>query len=518
MSVAQFYNECELRSRMAEKVYDFVIIGSGLGGLQCAYILADHGHSVCVLEKNQQLGGSLQVFSREKMIFDTGVHYLPALDEGQPLHSYFKYFGLTESVKWRKMEKNFDQISFDDGSKFHHSSSWNEFEKTLIADFPNEEIAILKYSQTIQEIVKTFPLDQLEFSEFDHTDDSILALSAKQFIEQLTKNQKLRAVLAGSNLLYAGSAEKCPLYIHALVTHGYVLSAYRCVDGGSQIARELAKSIHEKGGEVFRRKHVTAFELLDGKLSSVTTSDGSTFHGKNFISNIQPKALLNLIGKQHFKPSYFNRLLRIPNTLSSFSVHIVCKPKTFPFINQNVYHHTTENVWTKPDYSEAEWPLSFMLCTPATSKSKNWAEGISIMTYMRFEEVEKWKDSHNTIVNPSGRGETYEEFKVRKSEQLIAAVEKRFPEIRNCIQSVHASTPLTFRDYIGNDDGNMYGTEKDYRKGLTNFISPKTKIPNLWLTGQYLNLHGIFGVTISSVVTCSQFLDKKKLLERIKQA
>ncbi|MBL4587334.1 MAG: FAD-dependent oxidoreductase, partial [Flavobacteriales bacterium] len=42
---------------MSNKIFDFVIIGSGLGGLQCAYILADHGYSVCVLEKNQQLGG-----------------------------------------------------------------------------------------------------------------------------------------------------------------------------------------------------------------------------------------------------------------------------------------------------------------------------------------------------------------------------------------------------------------------------------------------------------------------------
>ncbi len=503
---------------MAEKVYDFVIIGSGLGGLQCAYILADHGHSVCVLEKNQQLGGSLQVFSREKTVFDTGVHYLPALGEGQPLHSYFKYFGLTESVKWQKMDTNFDQISFDDGSKFHHASSWKEFESTLIADFPNEEIAIRKYSKTVQEIVRTFPLDQLEFSELDHTDDSILEFSAKQFIEQLTDNQKLRAVLAGSNLLYAGSAEKCPLYIHALVTHGYVLSAYRCIDGGSQIARELAKSIHEKGGEVFRRKQVTTFELSEGKLSSVTTSDGSTYHGENFISNIQPKALLNLIGKEHFKPSYFNRLQRVPNTLSSFSVHIVCKPSSFPYLNHNVYHHTSDNVWAEPDYNENEWPLQFMLSTPASSKSEEFAEGISIMTYMRFDEVEKWKESHNSIVSPSERPSDYEHFKSKKTEQVLKAVEKRFPEIRNCIQSVHASTPLTFRDYIGSDDGNMYGTEKDYRKGLTNFISPKTKIPNLWLTGQYLNLHGIFGVTISSVVTCCQFLDKKKLLERIKQA
>ncbi len=502
---------------MAEQVYDFVIIGSGLGGLQCAYILADHGHSVCVLEKNQQLGGSLQVFSRDKTVFDTGVHYLPALDEGQPLHSYFKYFGLTDSVKWRKMDRKFDQISFDNGSEFHHASSWDEFERTLIADFPEEENAIRSYSETIRKIVKTFPIDELEYHEKDHTDDALFELSAKEFIDSLSPNEQFRAVLAGSNLLYAGSAEKCPLYVHALVTNGYVLSAHRCVDGGSQIAKELAKRIREKGGEVLRRKKVVSFELENGELKAARTDDGEIYRAKHFISNIQPKLLLQMIGKEHFKPAFFNRMQKVRNTLSSFSVHIVCKPNSFPYLNHNVYHHTTTDVWAKPDYSEHEWPLQFMLSTPATSRSQEFAEGISIMTYMRFDEVEKWKDTHNSIVSPSSRPADYEAFKARKTELLLDALEKRFPEIRSCILSVHASTPLTFRDYIGSDDGNMYGTEKDFRKGLTNFIPPKTKIANLWLTGQYLNLHGIFGVTISSIVTCSQFLDKRELLERIKR-
>ena len=503
---------------MTEKIHDFVIIGSGLGGLQCAYILVDHGYSVCVLEKNQQLGGSLQVFSRDKTVFDTGVHYLPALDEGQPLHSYFKYFGLTDSVKWKKMDACFDQISFNDGSLFHHASSWETFENTLISDFPNDAKAIKAYSETIKNVVKTFPLDELKYNEKDHTDNALLEISAKEFIDRLTKNEKLRAVLAGSNLLYAGSAAKCPLYIHALVTHGYVQSAYRCIDGGSHLAKELSKRIHQKGGDVLKRKKVVAFELENGKIKTAKTEDGHSYSAKQFISNMQPKALLQLIGKAHFKPSFYNRIQKAPHTLSSFTVHIVCKPNSFPYLNYNVYHHTSNNVWAKPNYTEDEWPLQFMLSTPATSKSEAFADGISIMTYMRFDEVEKWKDSHNTIVSPSKRSSDYEQFKAEKTEQLLKAVEKRFPEIRDSIQSVHASTPLTFRDYIGSDDGNMYGTEKDFRKGLTNFLSPKTKIPNLWFTGQYLNLHGILGVTISSIVTCSQFLDKKELLERIKSA
>ncbi|HRW84220.1 MAG TPA: NAD(P)-binding protein, partial [Bacteroidales bacterium] len=42
--------------------YDAVIIGSGLGGLQCGFILSREGYNVCIIEKNSQLGGCLQTF------------------------------------------------------------------------------------------------------------------------------------------------------------------------------------------------------------------------------------------------------------------------------------------------------------------------------------------------------------------------------------------------------------------------------------------------------------------------
>jgi all-trans-retinol 13,14-reductase len=56
--------------------YDIVVVGSGLGGLVSAIILAKEGYSVCVLEKNNQFGGNLQTFVRDKTIFDTGIHYI----------------------------------------------------------------------------------------------------------------------------------------------------------------------------------------------------------------------------------------------------------------------------------------------------------------------------------------------------------------------------------------------------------------------------------------------------------
>ena len=61
--------------------YDVVIIGGGLGGLECGYILSKQGYSVCILEQNPQLGGCLQTFRRAGLTLDTGFHYVGALDE-----------------------------------------------------------------------------------------------------------------------------------------------------------------------------------------------------------------------------------------------------------------------------------------------------------------------------------------------------------------------------------------------------------------------------------------------------
>ena len=137
---------------------------------------------------------------------------------------------------------------------------------------------------------------------------------------------------------------------------------------------------------------------------------------------------------------------------------------------------------------------------------------------MRFEEVAQWKDTFNTVSNVNDRGETYNEFKKRKAEILLDTVEGKFPGLRNCIKSYYVATPLSYRDYIGNDDGSLYGIVKDYKNVLKTFISPRTKLPNLYLTGQNLNLHGILGASMSAIVTCCALLDNDNVITKIRNA
>ena len=59
-----------------KSIYDVVVIGSGIGGLTAASLLAKAGFSVCVLEKEPHPGGYLAGFRRKDFRFDTAVHWL----------------------------------------------------------------------------------------------------------------------------------------------------------------------------------------------------------------------------------------------------------------------------------------------------------------------------------------------------------------------------------------------------------------------------------------------------------
>ncbi|GGB85568.1 phytoene desaturase family protein [Dyadobacter sediminis] len=510
-----------MQSSASQKEFDFVIVGSGLGGLACATILAMEGFSVAVLEKNNQLGGNLQVYSRNKSIFDTGVHYVGGLDEGENLHQFFRYFGILDKLKLYRMDDNgFDVIRFDDGSEFSYAQGMDKFREKLIGYFPQDKSAIETYCSKIIEICAKFPLYNLSVSnENYHMDGEVLELNAYDYIASLTENVCLRNVLAGSNLLYAGVKEKTPFYVHALIMKSYLSGAYKFVDGGSQIAIQMSKSIRRHGGVIHKRKKVVSARYDEkGAIREVVLDNGETFAGKHFISNVHPSVTIDIFGQERFLGVYKNRVQNLENSISTFLVHIAFKENTFKYLNYNIYQHHLNDVWDGVHYDEATWPQTYFICTPRISRTGEYADSMSVMTYMKSSETDQWSETFRTVAEPGERDEAYEKFKSDKEKKVIAQLENVFPGISEKIKHVHSATPLTFRDYIGNKDGSLYGVMKDSASPARTQINTKTRIPNLHLTGQNISLHGILGVTVSAFVTCFSFVNKDKLIQKVKNA
>jgi all-trans-retinol 13,14-reductase len=503
------------------KEYDFVIIGSGLGGLACANILASEGFSVVVLEKNHQIGGHLQVYSRDKSIYDTGVHYVGSLNEGENLYQFFRYFGILDKLKIKKMDEDkFDVIRFDDGCEYNYAQGFDNFKSTLSTYFPEEKAAIETYCAKILEICNKFPLYNLKVSgESYQMDGDVAGINAHDYIASLTENVRLRNVLAGSNLLYAGVKEKTPFYVHALIMKSYLSGAYKFVDGGSQIAIQMSRTIRQHGGEIFKHKKVVSAHYNDaGEITEVVLENGETVKGKQFISNVHPSVTIDIFGHEHFLNVYKNRIQSLENSISTFLVHVSFHENTFEYLNYNIYQHHSDDVWSGIDYEQESWPQTYFICTPYISRTGKYADSMSIMTYMNTEETAQWSGSFKTVAEPGKREADYEQFKREKEAKVIKRLEEVFPGISGKIKMVHSATPLTFRDYIGNRDGSLYGVMKNSNSPARTQINTKTRIPNLHLTGQNISLHGILGVTVSAFITCFSFVDKDKLVQKVKNA
>lgn len=498
--------------------YDVVIIGSGLGGLLCGAILCKEGLQVCILEKNEQIGGALQTFREGGQTHDTGIHYIGGLDKGQNLYQIFNYLGLMDRLELKKLQVDgFDNIIFaGEDQVYPHAMGWEHFIERLTVLFPDEREALHLYKAAVLQACDAFSLYRLAQEE-QHDDMELLSLSAEEMIASITTDGKLRAILAGSNMLYAGVSDRTPWYTHALIINHYIESSWRCTKGGDQIAKLLAREIKARGGEIHTKTEVTAIHQENSQAVYVTRKDGGLIYADRFISNVHPAVTLDMVDGNVLRPVYRERIKNLPNSVSAFVINAVMKPESYPYQNKNYYYFADGEVWTTT-VSDENWPRTYGLFEAVPRAGGTHLEALSIMTYMEWREVEQWQDTKHTTLHEVSRGADYEAFKKRKGEKLLARVAERFPELVKNIESWSASTPLTWRDYTASPQGSIYGVAKDYHDPLRTMISPNTKISNLYMTGQNIKLHGVLGVALTALVTCSSILGRDYLITKIKQA
>jgi len=127
---------------------------------------------------------------------------------------------------------------------------------------------------------------------------------------------------------------------------------------------------------------------------------------------------------------------------------------------------------------------------------------------MNWNEVEAWSDK------PIGkRGEDYVAMKNKKTGECIKLVSQYIPELEEAVERAYTSTPLSYRNYTNTANGSAYGVRKDFNSPMLTILPAKTPIPNLLMTGQNLNLHGVLGVSMTSFFTCAEIVGMDTLIK-----
>ena len=164
-------------------------------------------------------------------------------------------------------------------------------------------------------------------------------------------------------------------------------------------------------------------------------------------------------------------------------------------------------------YTQSDWPRNYLYMHFCDEERPSHAKTGVILAYMRMEEVDRWVGT-----SVGRRGTDYDEFKRIKAETLLSLAAKQHPELANGIKHYYTSTPLTYADYTGSTSGSMYGVAKDVSLGAGGRVPHKTKVPNVFQTGQNINSHGMLGVLVGALVTCRELVPQDTLSRQIWEA
>lgn len=482
-----------------------IVIGGGIGGLVTGALLAKEGYKVTVLEKNAIIGGGLQTFKRNGVSFPTGMHIFGGFNEGGNLKQIFDYLDITDKLKLKATDNEAcDVVTIaEDNATYYLPKGKENLINYLAKVFPEESENIKNYVEKLFELSQEEDLFYLRESlsgskSMDLSEDFLKPYNL--LITNYISNPKLRRLLGYLSPLFGGVEDITPSFFNALLSVLHISGTFQFLNGSQQMADLLKEVIENGGGKVIPNEEVVKINVDNHLVTNVITRNGNTFKADNYISDVHPDVLLKIISDDAFTTAFKKRIHSIPETSSSFKVYIKFKDKSFKYVNHPCYYIDNQK----------DWPNQYMCVTPPIENQSDFAETMIIICIMDFAQVKKWEDTKT-----GHRGEDYELWKRDMTEKVLNRLDRIYPDFRSCIEFSFASSPLTIRDFYGNKEGSNYGFLKDSHDMMLSQMSVFTKVKNLFLTGQNVNIHGLCGVSLTAIQTAEALVGHNEIVRKI---
>lgn len=494
---------------------DVIIIGSGISALTCAALLSKQGRKVLLLEQYKKPGGYLHGFERFGHHFDTGAHYVGAMQPGQPFQVLLEYLGVYSPELFVPLEQSgFDVLHFPE-RRVTFPQGYPALIDALCSQFPAERSAIERYFTLVREIVHEFPTYQ--FSDEMALELPPLALdrSLAEVVESLTQDRQLRSVFYAYCVLHAVRPEHVPFGFHAIVTDSLVRGPCGFSHGGSALAERFIERIEAAGGRVLLKHRVTRLHVKDGQVRAVELENGQRFSAEWVVSSIHPKATLGLIDDPAvFRPAWRERVRGLRESVGLFGVYANCSEAMPLQPRQNHYFFSSSD----PDAmlespGPDQLPGAMFGCVPnRVGADARGRVPLVLHAASPIEWFEPWREQRF-----GRRGPGYKQFKAGYAEQMFQLVERYYPGFGATRGGYVTSSPLTNLHFNGSVDGSAYGIYHSLQTTGPRALGPRTKVRNLLLTGQNYVFPGLFGAAVSALRTSGHMIGIKAVLRDLEQ-
>ncbi|MBA3036028.1 MAG: NAD(P)/FAD-dependent oxidoreductase [Desulfobacterium sp.] len=289
-------------SQKQEK-YDVVILGSGIGGLCCAALLANKGYKTLVAEKMPMIGGRCSTLAYKGFKIPTGVVAVPMS-------------GVLKSV--------FDEVGADfDVSPITVLPKYLIDNKIIDEPADGQPLSILSCFCTDKKEVSMLQkgIERAQTWNAPSNETSLL-----DFLYQYTKNENLISYFNNKcDIFFTVGAHEASAREYFL-SHTGILKDFQPIgfanQGSISLMKALKKVIEDKGGKVLTQCRAKKI-LVKNQIAEGVVVEGikgeTTIMATAVVSNTGPKKTVALAGKEHFDKGYLKEVI---NMVPSFQMWV----------------------------------------------------------------------------------------------------------------------------------------------------------------------------------------------------
>ena len=520
--------------------YDAIIIGSGMSGLACAAVLARDGEKVLVLEKHYTAGGYTHVFKRNGYEWDVGIHYIGGVNHPKAMLASIFHYLTQGKLEWADMGEIYDRVLFGE-EEFPFRKGKENFRSDMKGHFPDaaDQRAIDQYLDLVNQANKagqTFFAEKalppvaakIAGGQMRKGFLRFASQTTREVMEELTSNQKLIGVLTAQFGDYGLPPAQSSFAIHAMVVNHYLEGGAFPVGGSARIAETIAETVAAAGGLILTNAGVDEI-LLDNrhkKAIGVRLQDGKELHAPLIISsagvmNTYKRLLPTAVQEKFGLPE---QIAKVKPSVAHLGLYIGFKESVADLGLQKAnywvypegeYNHD-KNIATYLEDSNNDFPLVY-ISFPA-SKDPEWESRypgratVDIITLAPYEWFEEWEGT-----KWKRRGAEYDTFKENLAQRLLEVLYKYEPQLRGKVDHYELSTPLSTKDFVNYENGELYGIDHDPNRFEQTFLRAHTPLKNLYMTGQDIVTAGIGGALMAGLVTISA-IKKRDYVSKVRKA
>ena len=455
--------------------YDVIVIGSGLGGLTGANVLAKAGHRVLLVEHHYQYGGLATWFTRKGgHIFDISLHGFPV----GMIKSCRKYWTreIADSIVQLK-DIRFVNPQMDVRTTFTRE----DYTRVLVEQFGLERARVEAFYEHLRGM-----------NFYDNSAETTGEMLERFFPGRNDVKRLLMEPIAYAN----GSTLEDPAITYGIVFSNFMGSGVYTFRGGSDVLVGKMTDELRRNGVELRKKVLVERVLVEERggvkfACGIVANGGRVVRAKAVLSNASIKnTVFRLAGAENLPADYAAEAQAVRINSSSCQVYLgIRKGESIPHIGDLVFTSAS------PTFSTGE-------LTDLHTTSRTFS--------VYYPDTRPGSGRYTVVASINGlysdwsalsQGD-YELEKARLIEEAIAALEKFIPGVRGQIDWKEAATPRTIERYTTHLGGTSFGTKFE---GLKVSMDLPEKLPGLYHAGSVgIIMSGWLGTINYGVITANK--------------